>query len=112
LHIKDEIDPEGGHQDGVGGHQEHLDGGEDDLLRPGNVRNGFRQWRVEDVLVDDTLRTGYNLPPKVNWPRADPRDDQRSPIEYFYRFFPMQFVKHSLQITVKDSTLVWIFSIT
>jgi hypothetical protein len=106
LHIKDEIDPEGGHRDGVGAEyedqnaaQEHLGGGEDDTLRPGNVRNGFRLWNVEDVLVDETLRNGYNLPPRDNWPRSDPRDDQRSPIEYFYRFFPMQYIETILHNT-------------
>lgn len=100
------MEPERGHVDGIRiavDNDNLVDqdavADEDDLLRPGNIRNGFRQWTVEDVLIDETLRTGYQQQPRVVWSRADNRDIQREPLEYFYRFFPMHYIDTILRHT-------------
>ena len=61
-------------------------------MNPGNDHDGHRQWRVQDVLVDQTIGRSFNSNASVNWERNVAHIDDKSPIHFFLRFFPMFFI--------------------
>ena len=74
----------------------------DDLLRPGNARNGHREWHIEDVNIDQSIGRGFNGHARVNWPRFHAHLENPEPLDYFLRLFPVPFIENILMNTNEE----------